>query len=531
MKSFRDKFKNIFFNGNFTAASKIQFGFFIIIILISIIGYLTYINMGDLKGHIVEIESTSIPAARTNAPIEKEVIKTRLGIYKWTLGEGKLEEVQGSINQIKKLAIKQKTLIDNEAIKKSLDEILEKTKAYETALSEYTLSSDPKYFKQMKELGVEITDLTKESRVRTWQSVSGDITEIVNYLENIEQKVTIFALICILFGIGIGIIINRNLNKVATKIKGATNSVLDGAEKTRIRAKEMTSSAREVENSIEDASGSVELMDSNTDDVAFAINQVSSSIVDISSTVEELSHRSQDILNSVEDVHNQIAKTSQRIEKGQGIVNEGVQAMFELDDKIEDIGEMSSTIMDITEQTNLLALNAAIEAARAGEKGKGFAVVAEEIQELAQKSAEAAEHIEKVISQVRDAANSTIEVMVENNNAKGAQSENIERIFNSIEEEIKEINDTVDNVVQVTEDQAAGNEEVSASAQEISASAQEVSSQIEEVSNASKDLKDNIDDIMEANKSLLSHIEDQADSTKEQLKLTKDVVEANKDLK
>ncbi len=76
---------------------------------------------------------------------------------------------------------------------------------------------------------------------------------------------------------------------------------------------------------------------------------------------------------------------------------------------IEEIKELSQTIMAITSQTNLLALNAAIEAARAGEAGKGFAVVADEIRKLAEDSKQAVSRINDITENVSDAVISMVQ--------------------------------------------------------------------------------------------------------------------------
>ena len=78
-----------------------------------------------------------------------------------------------------------------------------------------------------------------------------------------------------------------------------------------------------------------------------------------------------------------------------------VETMTRLTATMTEIDQIAVSISTIADQTNLLALNATIEAARAGEAGRGFAVVAGEVKELARESAQATEHIRRVVDTVR----------------------------------------------------------------------------------------------------------------------------------
>ena len=95
----------------------------------------------------------------------------------------------------------------------------------------------------------------------------------------------------------------------------------------------------------------------------------------------------QNTIGGMNSIRDQIQETSKRIKR--------------LGESSQEIGEITELISDITEQTNVLALNAAIQAASAGDAGRGFSVVAEEVQRLAERSADATRQIAALVKTIQ----------------------------------------------------------------------------------------------------------------------------------
>ena len=79
-----------------------------------------------------------------------------------------------------------------------------------------------------------------------------------------------------------------------------------------------------------------------------------------------------------------------------------------MSEQTQDIGEIITTVNDLTQQSNLLAVNAAIEASKAGEHGKGFAVVAQEIKSLADQSKQATAQVRAILSDIQKATSASV---------------------------------------------------------------------------------------------------------------------------
>jgi methyl-accepting chemotaxis protein len=141
------------------------------------------------------------------------------------------------------------------------------------------------------------------------------------------------------------------------------------------------------------------------------------------------------------------------------------------------ISNIIGVIDEIAFQTNLLALNAGVEAARAGEAGKGFAVVAQEVRELAQRSAKAAKEIKDLIRNSANEVESGVRLVRETGEA-----------LRTIECLIVTINEHMDAIAVSAQEQSAGLSEVNMAVNQMDQVTQQNAAMVEEANAASATL-------------------------------------------
>ncbi len=159
------------------------------------------------------------------------------------------------------------------------------------------------------------------------------------------------------------------------------------------------------------------------------------------------------------------------------IVRDAVSAMQAIEGSSEQISQIIGVIDEIAFQTNLLALNAGVEAARAGEAGRGFAVVASEVRALAQRSADAAKEIKTLISTSTNQVGSGVRLV-------GQTGEALQRIV----DRVAEIDALVTEISASAQEQALGLAEVNTAVNQMDQVTQQNAAMVEQSTAASQSL-------------------------------------------
>ncbi len=248
------------------------------------------------------------------------------------------------------------------------------------------------------------------------------------------------------------------------KLRADFNATVESLERTiqsvAANAQGVRSGAGEITQSADDLSR-------RTEQQAASLEQTAAALDEITATVRKTAEGANEARNVV-----QAAKAD--AERSGSVVSETVAAMSGIESSSKQISSIIGVIDEIAFQTNLLALNAGVEAARAGDAGRGFAVVATEVRALAQRSAGAAKEIKALI----EASGSQVEAGVKLVGETG-------RALTRIVQQVERLNVLVSDIAGSAQEQAAGLNQVNSAVNQMDQVTQQNAAMVEESTAAS----------------------------------------------
>lgn len=301
-------------------------------------------------------------------------------------------------------------------------------------------------------------DLTVEATVT--EDITGAIADSVNYA--IEELRTLV----------------QGINRAADQVNQATTDARASSDELLAAAERQSRQIAETTESVNQMSQSIVQVSRNAAESARVAEQSLA-------TARKGGDSVRGAIAGMNAIRNQIQDTSKRIKR--------------LGESSQEIGEIVDLISDITEQTNVLALNAAIQAAAAGDAGRGFSVVAEEVQRLAERSAQATRRIGAIVKTIQSDTQDAVNAMeastqgvvqgTSRSDAAGQSLAEIEAVSDELAGLIQSISDATRAQAGTAERIAGNMRQILASTEQASDGARRSAESIGQLAVLSNDLK------------------------------------------
>ena len=225
--------------------------------------------------------------------------------------------------------------------------------------------------------------------------------------------------------------------------------------------------------------GAMEDLAKRTERQASTLEETAAAVDQMAISLRTSSQNAQEARDMAADARNNAQQSSE-------VVTETIKAMSEIETSSTKIAKITGLIEDIAFQTNLLALNAGVEAARAGDAGRGFAVVASEVRDLAQRSSIAASDITDLITTSTDHVQNGVTLV-----GKTGQ------VLDEILKTVTNVSTRMVDIAQANEDQASGLEQINSAVNDLDQVTQNNAAMFEETSASSANLSSEAQRLLE----------------------------------
>jgi methyl-accepting chemotaxis protein len=304
---------------------------------------------------------------------------------------------------------------------------------------------------------------------------------------DIVKLIVIVGIVLIAVIIAILLLLARGISKPLKTAVNATNKISEGDLTQEIivdskdetgqilgALKNMQGRLKEV---VLEVKGASLMVSQGSEQLSATAEQTSEGATEQASMAEEVSSSMEEIGSSIRQNTDNAAQTEKIAVKTADDAIDGGNAVSDTVEAMNMIASKIIIIEEIARNTNMLSLNAAIEAARAGEHGKGFAVVAAEVGKLAANSQAAANEILALANSSvakADLAGEKIQAIIPDIRRVADLVQEITATSNEQNSGSQQVSETMIQLDQVIQQNAAASEESSSMAEELSSQAEKL---------------------------------------------------------